>query len=965
MSLFFQSNVRRSAATRCVCILAVFALSGCDLSFLTEVESSKGDTSSSDQMASTLQAPAIRFPKNASTTTDYTPMLTWFILPGASKYQVTYSLSLNAVKSGKSISVTNLYHEISPPLKPGNTVYWRVRGIDTNANPGKWSTIYSFTIEEPSVVNLRPSGGEIVTTTSPTLSWSETPNSSGYELQYAPKGEDLESSEIFQTEKNLYTVPLVQQNTLYYWRVRALDDQGDPLSWSTAESFFVSSDGSGRPSLVSPANGQTVVTAKPTFSWQSFQNASTYRIEINSVEGSTKTTSITQDVTQNSYALGSKLYNMTTYRWRVRATLEGGKYSAWSDYNSFFVQDSAINNDIVILSPLSKWPIADKEIVLSCLAIDDVVSYEFAVARQWQQLDSAKVHSSSSPEYFFIADQYGAYYWRVRTLDVDGITSEWSEIHSFKTSLPIPKLTSPARYAKVDLKYPEKLRWEAVSLAKSYEVQIVSSLTKGGIENEPVHSVKGTSVDISQISSGNGFGYHYTWRVRAVYTNNARSEWSPNEIFFADSERVVDLRWDGRVGSWSTVGTTLNAWKADDHDTKSITVRRTFRYTTPTGKVRTVTVDLGDTEETSITDHEMPFFESRLEALPKSVRSKEDGWAYTDYVKLPTPQTSVSGHKSMVSVLKTGQTGKFKRGDATNTSPASDDRPVRTVTLTHPYSIDRYETSASAFLEVMKAAGVLHRPSVTFSGSNSIILPGSYHGLIIGKGLTHDFYILRYDDPRSPYDKRESIELHEKHNFIFRYLTSEKTVPIHDGDKHVAMGITWLGAAFYVFFLNELLDLPQTFDPYTLTFYYKKGGYSLPTAAEWEYAARDAGKQTGGWVGSGNDIERRMYMRYGKDEDDFPVVKARHLRSYMGLLLNDMTGNVREWTADRYADDYYDKTGYKYTTNPRGATNTSSFNREIRGGAYFGELHEVMVSSRDYFPIDDGHRGNGFRVIRY
>jgi len=128
--------------------------------------------------------------------------------------------------------------------------------------------------------------------------------------------------------------------------------------------------------------------------------------------------------------------------------------------------------------------------------------------------------------------------------------------------------------------------------------------------------------------------------------------------------------------------------------------------------------------------------------------------------------------------------------------------------------------------------------------------------------------------------------------------------------------------------------------------------YRLPTEAEWEYACR-AGT-TGEWYGELDAIawhyDNTPVGEYGKSIQ--PVGKKQP--NAWGLY--DMLGNVKEWCADWYDENYYANSP---STDPRGPS--SGVARVLRGGSY---SHGVRSASRESWIPANGGSTTGFRCAR-
>lgn len=137
--------------------------------------------------------------------------------------------------------------------------------------------------------------------------------------------------------------------------------------------------------------------------------------------------------------------------------------------------------------------------------------------------------------------------------------------------------------------------------------------------------------------------------------------------------------------------------------------------------------------------------------------------------------------------------------------------------------------------------------------------------------------------------------------------------------------------------------------------------YSLPTEAQWEYAAR--GGQEGKdykYAGSNNIDEVTWYdedygeSNHGERGTTYPVgTKAPN-----ELGIYDMTGNVWEWCLDWYSEDYYTSSP---TANPTGPATGDK--RVLRGGSWFDYARHCRVANRSH-NSPTSRLSNGFRVVR-
>ncbi|MTB52769.1 SUMF1/EgtB/PvdO family nonheme iron enzyme [Lewinella sp. W8] len=185
-------------------------------------------------------------------------------------------------------------------------------------------------------------------------------------------------------------------------------------------------------------------------------------------------------------------------------------------------------------------------------------------------------------------------------------------------------------------------------------------------------------------------------------------------------------------------------------------------------------------------------------------------------------------------------------------------------------------------------------------------------------------------------------------------------VPKAELVDHPVVEVSWYGAVAYCNWLSERHGLKPAYrvSGSTVTPDWTADGYRLPTEAEWEYAARSAGKREK-WAGTSSEGELTQFANISGEADGYARTAPVGMLRANNLGLGDMSGNVWEWCWDWYGVDYYGKSPGR---NPKGPKVGSL--RVIRGGSWYRNPQYCRVADR----INNGpsQRNNtaGFRLAR-
>jgi hypothetical protein len=237
----------------------------------------------------------------ATVTYPSTPLvLRWETVPNAYKYRVVIATDPSLAHSAlgdrtPSVETSGTAFALPGALAPGR-YYWAVTPLDAEKHSGRQSALSAFdwswpTSTTPRVADLNDTPGVF----DPQLSWDAVPGAAQYQVEINPSQDFAAGSRVccdeVATGTSLSPLRLLPNNT-YYWRVRAMDMDGNAGIWNRGPDFRKGFDDV-TPSIpglrlrdnvadLTPAVGSSGVPSSdaPVVEWDPVPGASSYEVSV-------------------------------------------------------------------------------------------------------------------------------------------------------------------------------------------------------------------------------------------------------------------------------------------------------------------------------------------------------------------------------------------------------------------------------------------------------------------------------------------------------------------------------------------------------------------------------------------------------------------------------------------------------------------------------------------------------------
>lgn len=264
----------------------------------------------------------------------------------------TYHIQIDSVNRfttnlviNDSTSILDTVYTSVKTLNSGQKYYWRVRGWNA-AGSSSFSAVDSFTIMfTPAVPTLAYPGHNAANVPVPiTFKWNHVSGDTNSVVQiwtYTATGLSMS------VDTTLHDTSIVKSGLLnrqkYYWKVLAFN-QGGSSAFSGIDSFTTVIEVPLAPFTLGPKS-PTPSKRKATFSWTSSLNATSYHLQVASVNFPTATyvENIFTVTGDTLLTIPDTLQSNTTYYWHISAVNLGGE-GAFSS-TAFFTTNTTVKVD--------------------------------------------------------------------------------------------------------------------------------------------------------------------------------------------------------------------------------------------------------------------------------------------------------------------------------------------------------------------------------------------------------------------------------------------------------------------------------------------------------------------------------------------------------------------------------------------------------------------------------------------
>jgi hypothetical protein len=471
-----------------------------------------GDVSETRNFRIRVGTPVITAPVDGSTGLAVNGNAAWTAVTGATKYRLqiaTDAAFTNVVIEHANIALTNQNYA---GLSNFTNYFARVYAGDADGEGNPSATVTFRTILGVPT-NLTPANGSFARPLAGNLTWSSVTGATTYNIQISTNATFTNIVVDANSATTTYAYAGLNNNTQYFWRVRAGEGGGVFNSFSTHTSFTTIL---GQVVLNTPANNATGVSPlSGTFTWTALSGATHYRIQV-----ATDVNFVSMVINQDGIAATNfnytNLNSVTTYFWRVIGynTNDAGQ-------NSAVFQFLTSLGKVALVAPANNAVGVELNGVnFSWGAVNGALTYRLQISEQADfsafVLNMGGIAGTSTIVNGLLHNK--TYYWRANAQNVNDGEGPVSDSRTFQTKVAAPTLLTPTNN-ETNVILDGQMTWTTVTGADSYQVQV-------SLVNDFTSTViSATNATTTYNYSGLENNKQHYWRVRGI-KNGGFGDWS-------------------------------------------------------------------------------------------------------------------------------------------------------------------------------------------------------------------------------------------------------------------------------------------------------------------------------------------------------------------------------------------------------------------------------------------------------